>query len=228
MSDETTTADEAAEADTSSEAAGETVDIGEGVTVPARYMEDENHVPNPLYMTGHVDTTGTAGDLAGRIEQVSPAFAQHRATTLRAAADAMAGEGAAPENVILPDKDKSYDDAVAELNAAADAAENDPQLTTGLTPAQQEAARPGEPVNPNAIRSDEHDLSAEGPTAPSNTTDWPNPNAPTTAETGVPNVNPNQESLDAAESGSAAVVVAPDPADDNDDDDDGRHSSREI
>lgn len=178
-------------------------------TVPAtkRYMEREDHVPNPLDINGSVDTTGTGGALAGRIEEMSPAFAQHRASALRAASNAVEGNGGDLSSVVLPDQGRSYDDAIGELRRAADEAENAPQLTSGLTPAQAEGAEPGEPVNPNALTGDaEHDYDVDGATAP-NVTEDPQaaPGAP-----GAPNVNPNQDSVDAAENGGGAIVTVPD------------------
>lgn len=115
------------------------------------YVENENHVPDPLAMHGIVDTTGTGGDLAGRPEQASPVFAAARAAALQQAVDAVDDHPQGrPDNVVFPDVGRDYDEALEHLRTSADTAASDVQLTTGLTPAQQQAAQEGEPVNPNA------------------------------------------------------------------------------
>src|SRR5882757_3298380 len=85
------------------------------------YSESDTWVPSSLDLIGQVDTTGTGGAASQSVQQVSPVFAQARAAAL--------GEA---------------------VKAAAEVAANDPQLTTGQTPGQVEAALEGEPVNPNA------------------------------------------------------------------------------
>jgi hypothetical protein len=114
------------------------------------YVENENHIPDPLAMYGHVDTTGTGGDLAGRPEQASPVFAQARAAALANAVAAVDDHPQGrPDLVVFPDTGRDYETAVEHLRNAADDAVSDPQLTTGLTPAQVQAGEEGEPTNPN-------------------------------------------------------------------------------
>lgn len=119
-----------------------------------RYVEDPDWVPNPLYMTAHVDTSGTAGAAAARIEQISPVFAQARLDALSHAVDVVDNVASPGEtvssSVVLPGAERSYDEAIDSLHTAAEDAANHPQLTEGLTPGQQEAAQEGEPVNPNS------------------------------------------------------------------------------
>jgi hypothetical protein len=79
------------------------------VTEP--YSENNpDHVPNPLYVTGSIDTTGTGGG-AVSIAEVSPVFAQARADAL---GEDVVAEAAAPEEEAA--------DADAEDDADADAA----------------------------------------------------------------------------------------------------------
>lgn len=183
------------------------------LAAPESYKESDDHVPNPLFVTGHVDTTGTGGDIA-HIEEVSPVFAQARADALNSAVDALDNHPQGrPDSVILPsDTGKTYEEAADELRRGAEAAREQADLQAqGMTPARQEAAREGEPVNPNAIRADTHDLSVEGPTAPpTSSASGQSLDVGAASETGVPNVNPNEESLTAAQHGLDAPVVLSD------------------
>lgn len=147
--------------ETTSPAEETSTDVPAAVAEHQPYREREDWVPSSLDITGSVDTTGTGGDLGGRIETISPVFAQSRAAALGAAVEAVNAPGAGAPVVVLPASGKSYEDAVSELSAAAEAAANDPQLTTGLSPAQVEAAQEGEPVNPNAAPA-----AVEGDVAP--------------------------------------------------------------
>lgn len=181
---------------------------------PTPYKESDDHVPNPLFMTGRVDTTGTGGDIAGHPEEVSPVFARARADALGAAVDALDNHPLGrPDSVILPnDTGKTYEEAADDLRRGAEGAREQADLQEGgITPARQEAAQEGEPVNPNAIRADTHDLSAEGPTAPATSSaGHTSMDVGAASETGVPNVNPNAESIDAAEHGTDSSVVLSD------------------
>lgn len=175
---------------------------------PELYKESDDHVPNPLYMTGHVDTTGTAGDHAASVHQMSPVFQQAREAAFSAAVDAVENHPAGrPDSVVLPEGEKTYEQAHEDLIRARDEARQ--SLETGLTPAQQQAAEEGEPVNPNALIDDTHDFSVEGPTAPptGNAQDIPVPDAVSSADTGVANVNPNPESVEQAEAGGVQPTV---------------------
>jgi len=111
------------------------------------YSERDDWIPDSLHVTGHVDTTGTGGDLAGRIEEISPVFAQARASAFASAVASIDHQGpGAPEGVVLPTEGREVEDAVDELRMAAEQATSNPQLSTGLSPAQQEAAQSTSPV----------------------------------------------------------------------------------
>lgn len=89
---------------------------------------EENHVPDPLGQTGSVITNGSAGDGAGRIEDLAPVFAQSRAQALEAAVEELDDdEPVSTDHVVLPEAeaDKSNEDAVADLKASAKAARKD-------------------------------------------------------------------------------------------------------
>lgn len=174
------------------------------------YKESDDHVPNPLFVSGTVDTTGTGGDLAQSVNEISSVFTQARAAALGAALNAVDGhpEGA-PESVILPEEEKSHDEAIADLRAAAESAQED--ADAGLTPAKAEAAEEGEPVNPNALNDDNHDYSEDGPSAPATTNaDGVSSDGAAVAESGVPNVHPNAESVEQAENGGVQPTVIDD------------------
>lgn len=55
------------------------------------------HVPNPLYMTGTVDTTGTTGGTGTRIQDISPIFDEHRRDAVGAVAEEVPVEVAEEE-----------------------------------------------------------------------------------------------------------------------------------
>lgn len=171
------------------------------------YKESDDHVPNPLDVSGTVDTTGTGGDLAQSVNEISPVFAQARADALGAALNAVEKdpEGAS-SSVILPDEEKSHDDAIDDLRSAAESARE--QADAGLSPAKAEAAEEGEPVNPNALNDDTHDYSVDGPSAPATTNaDGVSSDGAAAGQSGVPNVNPNAESVEQAEAGGVQPTV---------------------
>lgn len=169
------------------------------------YRESDDHVPNRLYMTGQVDTTGTTGDVASS-EAASPIFAQARAAALGGAVDQLEKEPLDTDSVILPTREKTYDEAVDDLRESAEQAED--EADSGLTPGQQEAAEEGQPVNPNALRDGTHDYGGDGPSAPAtaNAEGVPSDTA-ASADGGVPNVHPNAESVEQAEAGGVHPTV---------------------
>lgn len=122
---------------------------GKKSSKPQRYVENEDHVPNPTYQTGTVDTTGTGGDAAADPNAVSPVFAQARAAALGAAVEAIEDPNQDETRVVsLPEEELTRDDAIAKVEEAAEEAKNNPQLTEGLTPGAQEAAEEQEQSAP--------------------------------------------------------------------------------
>jgi hypothetical protein len=108
---------------------------------PEPYVENEDHVPNPMYQRGNVDTTGTTGDAGSSIDNITPVFAEARRDALGAAVEAIEDPNADEDRVVaLPPEDLSREDAVQKVQDAAEEAENNPQLTEGLTPGAQDAA----------------------------------------------------------------------------------------
>lgn len=112
---------------------------------PQPYKESDDHVPNPLYQTGVVDTTGTTGDLGSRIDTISPIFQQARADAFGGAVEALDDPDInEDEKIVFHDEDETPSreeqeqrirDAAEEAKAAAD---------SGLNPAQAEAAKTGD------------------------------------------------------------------------------------
>jgi hypothetical protein len=123
------------------------------VTSSERYHEDnENHVPNPLYSTGTLDTSDTAGAADNSIREVSPVFEAARAANLVAAAKALDPDDATPaELVVLPQGSvtvtgsvRTADEAREEIAASLRALKENPVELGGVTPAQQSAAEENE------------------------------------------------------------------------------------
>ena len=76
------------------------------------YQESEDHVANPMYQSGVVDTTGTTGDVGSRMDNVSPVFAQARRDALGNAADAVKNHPKGDlDHVVLPEDDLTRDAA---------------------------------------------------------------------------------------------------------------------
>lgn len=117
---------------------------------PVPYSEDNpDHVVNPHYQTGVVDTTGTFGDTGARIENISPVFAQAKADAFSDAVDAIDDPDRDESEVVVfhdgEDGQLSRDDAEEQLRQAAEDAQNNPQLTNpAATPAAVEAGEEGE------------------------------------------------------------------------------------
>ena len=114
---------------------------------PKPYVEDENFVPEPTAQYGTLDTSGTAGSAHGKIEEVSPVFAvadQQNAVQAAKAIDPK-DDSVHPSLVVVPDSDRSRDDAVKAVNEKAKAAKSTKValVDNRTTPAQAEAALDG-------------------------------------------------------------------------------------
>jgi len=112
---------------------------------PAYSENNPDHVPNPLWQSGVVDTTGTTGDLGGRVENISPVFAQAKADAFANAVDAVEDPDRNEDEVVVfhdgEDDKPSREEAIDTLKQAAEDAKNDPQLQNPAdTPAAREAA----------------------------------------------------------------------------------------
>ena len=110
---------------------------------PHPYQENPNHIPDPLYMTGTVDTSGTSGGYQNDIEAVSPVFRNERARKA-ALADAPVET---IEEVAAPIEDEAIEDEDTSEAAV------DPDVVEDDT----------EPV--------ETEISGEGPQEPAEATD---------------------------------------------------------
>jgi hypothetical protein len=75
---------------------------------PEPYVENEDHVPNPMYQRGNVDTTGTTGDAGSSIDNITPVFAEARRDALGAAVEAIEDPNADEDRVVaLPPEELS-------------------------------------------------------------------------------------------------------------------------
>lgn len=93
---------------------------------PRPYSESEVHVPNPMYQTGVVDTSGITGAEAARVESISPIFGRARAEALAHAVDVLDNDPDAVEGlVVFPESDRTRDEAEAHLRGQAEAARRD-------------------------------------------------------------------------------------------------------
>lgn len=113
------------------------------------YSESDDHVPNPLYQSAVVDTTGTSGDLGSRIENTSPVFAQAKADAFANAVDAVDDPARNEDEVVVfhegEDGQPTREEGIETLRKAAEDAAANPQLQDpGQTPAAAEAAKEGE------------------------------------------------------------------------------------
>lgn len=117
---------------------------GEGV-----YKESDDHVPDPLFQTGYMDTSGTAGKANDSIESTSPIFEVARVQNMRNAVRALdpEDESVPSEMVVLPQGSvtvqgtaKTAEEGRREVfSAVLKAAENPPTIG-GPNAAQREAA----------------------------------------------------------------------------------------
>jgi hypothetical protein len=75
------------------------------LTIPVGYVEDAEYRPSPFYQYGTYRTDGVGGDTALGVNDISPAFQEHRARSVRHAARALDPNdvAVAPDNVVLPD-----------------------------------------------------------------------------------------------------------------------------
>lgn len=129
------------------------------------YKESDDHVPNPMYQRGVVDTTGTSGDLGGRIENISPVFAQAKADAFGNAADAIDDPDRDESEVVTYHDSEvlSDEETRARTKEVADELANSEQVQTGLTPAQQEAAEEGDDTNPDTgTKGDDAGVDSDG------------------------------------------------------------------
>lgn len=117
-------------------------EVTDAVTVGGAYKEDDDFVPNPTDAFGTLDTSATAGAAHGAVEAVTPIFEVAKAQEAIVAAKALDPEDdSVPASmVILPDSDRSFEDAKKAVEAAAKAAEENPVEVGGLNPFQRQAA----------------------------------------------------------------------------------------
>ena len=111
------------------------------------YVEDENFVPDPTAQYGTLDTSGTAGAAHSKIEDVSPVFAVADQQNAAQAARALDPDDDSVHSslVVLPDSDRTYDEAVETVQAKAEKAASTKVALVDEreTPAQKQAAESG-------------------------------------------------------------------------------------
>lgn len=139
--------------DTKSEDKDRSAELSDALEAPAfvfaGYRESEDHVPDPFFQSGNLDTSDTAGSANNSIKEISPIFDVARVQNMRTAARALDPEddGVPAELVTLPQgqvtvmgttktADEGRDDVI---NAVLKAAENPPEVG-GMSPAQKIAA----------------------------------------------------------------------------------------
>jgi hypothetical protein len=112
------------------------------------YVENEDFVPDPTAQYGTLDTSGTAGAAHSKVEEVSPVFAVADQQNAVTAAKALDPDDASvhPSLVVLPDSERTYDEAVESVQAKAERAKDTKValLEDRVTPAQQQAAEEGD------------------------------------------------------------------------------------
>lgn len=140
-----------------SETEGPKAPTGEALEGPlftfGDYHESKDWVPDPMAVTGTVDTSGTAGNAGGSVDEASSIFAVARAQTLRQAARALdpADTDVPAELVTLPTgavtvtgTTKTPDEARDEVFRAVEAAAAEPVVIGGMTRDQELASRADE------------------------------------------------------------------------------------
>lgn len=148
------------------------------------YKESDDHVPDPLFQTGYMDTTGTAGGANDAIGEVSPIFEVARVQNMRQAARALDpdDDSVPAELVNLPQGSvtvqgtaKTAEEGRREVfSAVLKAAENPPTIG-GPTPEQRKAAEEDSSVT-DARKEEDKDASdsdsktEQKPSTSSNTT----------------------------------------------------------
>lgn len=118
------------------------------------YQESDKFVPEPTAQFGTLDTSGTAGVAHSRLEEITPVFDVARKQEAKAAAAALDPEDdSVPASlVILPDSDRTKDEAVETVKARAKAVEDDEVtlLTERKTLAQKQAEETGDEAGQKA------------------------------------------------------------------------------
>lgn len=107
------------------------------------YSESDEHVPDATDATGTLDTSGTAGAEDSKVENTTPVFEAARAQDLQHAALAVDPDHPeVPESdVVLPEEDKTADEAREDVTEAAEAYREDPVKVQdpSITNAQENA-----------------------------------------------------------------------------------------
>jgi hypothetical protein len=125
---------------------GETpVATAQSAETPADEESGQEFVPNPLFQTGVVDTSGLG---VPDISSVSPVLDQARSDSLQAAIDDLESDAPNTGNVVLGDRDK--DEVLGELKAAQEAHEAAVAEKAGEGDEAAEAAEAGEGEAPAA------------------------------------------------------------------------------
>lgn len=141
-------------AETDSKAAGRrTIDVPDldAMVRPAEgaYMEREDHVPNPHFQYGQLDTSDTAGGANNSVNEISPVFHQARVQNLVTAARALDPDDheVPAELVVLPEGSvtvqgtaRTPDDAMDDIEAALGRYRDNPVEFGGMTREQKLAA----------------------------------------------------------------------------------------
>lgn len=111
------------------------------------YKENDNFVPEPTAQYGTLDTSATAGAAHSKIEEISPVFAVADKQNAEVAARAVDpdDDGVPASAVILPDSDRSYDDAVDAVKTKAERLKDEDisLLSSNKSPAQKLAEEEG-------------------------------------------------------------------------------------
>jgi hypothetical protein len=167
MADEQTAAEQRAE-----------VDLDAERVVPGGYMESENHVPNPFFQYGNLETTDLGSTPSAQMAAISPVFAQARAANLEQAARALDPNDPTPSNlVVLPESVvtvqgsvRTADDAKDEIYGELRRLAEEP-IVLGQSPAAAEAAEGVAPEDAGAELDDtateRKQTAASGSSAPS-------------------------------------------------------------
>lgn len=151
MADEQTAADQRAE-----------VDLDAERVVPGGYVENPDHVPNPYFQYGNLETTDLGTTPSKQMETISPVFAAARAQNLETAARALDPNDPTPSSlVVLPESvvtvqgsARTADDAREEIYGELNRLAENPVIL-GRSPAAEEAALGTAPEDAGSDLSDE-------------------------------------------------------------------------
>lgn len=157
-------------ADTTKDEKSITDQLGDALDAPlftySGYVENENHVPDPFFQSGNVDTSDTSGTANNSVNEISPIFEIARRQNLRTAARALdPNDPSVPaELVVLPQSTVTVSGSArtadegreAVVNAVKAAAEK-PVEVGGLSPAQQLAAEEDPTATPQGRASETDD-----------------------------------------------------------------------